>query len=121
MNALTNVDIHSGSFQSFMMAGTIEELNAEAGCTLQEAKQRVLALCSIRDDRFKDLACALTKYDFCGAASNWNPEYNHEETIIKWAEGVIEEEDSEAIDNVIDSYKQGYIPDCFDFMINHLC
>jgi hypothetical protein len=114
-----SVDIHSETFQRFMTACT--DLEAEAGCTAQEAEQRVIAQCDNRDRRFKNLVRALVRYDYHGAPSNFQPEHDHEKTIIEWAEGVIEEENSEAIDEVIDSYKRGYIPDCFNFMENHFC
>ena len=121
MNVHENVDNHNHSFQSFMMVEHIVDPGAQtqAGCDLQEAGQRVIALCSTRDDRFKDLACALVVYDYHGAPSNWQPEYEHEQTIIDWAKRVMEKEDPEDIDVVIDSYKSGYIPDCFEFLINY--
>lgn len=113
------MNIHSDSFQKFMTA--CDDLESEAGCTLQEATQRVLALCANKDQRFKDLVSALTCYDYHGMPSNYLPEYKHEETIIRWAEGVLENEDPDDIDDVIDSYKQGFISDCFNFMENYFC
>ena len=35
---------------------------------------------------FDTLALALSKYDYHGATSNWNPKLTHEKTIYNWTE-----------------------------------
>lgn len=110
------------ALQVFMMAcGTLEELEKEAGCTYGEAEQRVLSVCINETERFRDLALALFRYDYHEAPSNWSEEYKHENTVFEWAKHVLEEEDEEDINEVLDEYERGLIPDCYNFMENYFC
>nr|WRK65066.1 hypothetical protein MarFTME_021 [Marseillevirus futianmevirus] len=106
-------------FQNFLKAGSQELLEEEAGCTYEDVKQRVANVCKKESDRFKNLALALSCYDYNGAPSNWQEEYKHEETVFDWTKGVLEDEDEEDIDEVIETYNEGYIPDCYNFMENY--
>ncbi|ALH06751.1 hypothetical protein PMV_053 [Port-miou virus] len=107
------------AFQNFLRAGSDEILAQEAGCTFEDVKQRVTESCKEESDRFKNLALALSYYDYNGAPSNWQKEYKHEETIFGWTKGVLKNEDEEDIDEVIEVYNKGYIPDCYNFMENY--
>ncbi|AHA46174.1 hypothetical protein ISTM_276 [Insectomime virus] len=107
------------AFQNFLRAGSNELLAQEAGCTFEDVKQRVTKICRGESARFKNLALALSYYDYNGAPSNWQEEYKHEETVYDWTKGVMEDEDEEDIDEVIEVYNEGYISDCYNFMENY--
>ena len=85
-------------------------------CTLQK-----------RED-ILELALALAKYDFYGAPSNWDADLEeklnrkHEEVILDWADWCTKDEDYEDdIADLIDSYKNGLIPDAYNLMENYFC
>ena len=86
-------------------------------------KKRVIFLCKDRDNGFKELAVALAKYDYCGAPSNWLPEYNHEKTIINWTEWAFTENNEYKYDvnKIIKEFHNGLIPDAFRLMIDYFC
>lgn len=104
-----------------MMAGTKEELEEEAGCTYEEAEQRVLSVCANSSQRFKDMALALFRYDYNGAPSNWREEYKHESIIYGWTKYVLKEEDEDDIDEILEQYNRGLIPYCYKFLENYFC
>ncbi|AMQ10659.1 hypothetical protein [Brazilian marseillevirus] len=106
-------------FQNFLRAGPQDLLEEEAGCAYEDVKRRVSKICEKESDRFKNLALALSYYDYNGAPSNWQEEYKHEKTVFDWAKGVLEDEDEEDIDDVIEAYNEGLIPNCYSFMENY--
>ena len=81
---------------------------------------RVKAYCQEKhqNEYFETLALALSKYDYHGATSNWDPKFTHEKTIYDWTEYCLnnKEEYEDDIESIIIDYKKGLIPDAFDLM-----
>lgn len=130
--------VESESFQSFM------SIHYPATDTpWEEVENRVRNFCMEKgkDERFTLLCLGLAKYDLNGAPSNWEPQYKHEDTVFDWAEYVMmrntktkksdkasnlnspdeesEEESENDVDRIIEIYKEGFIPDCFTYLIDY--
>ncbi|AYV76137.1 MAG: hypothetical protein Terrestrivirus4_185 [Terrestrivirus sp.] len=88
-------------------------------------KKRMVLACNGKDDDFKELALALTKYDYNGAPSNWEQQYNHEKVIMHWTEWAFTEENYNEYKNdikeIIKTNKKGLIPDAFRLLIDYFC
>jgi hypothetical protein len=88
------------------------ETTSGAGETQEEVSRRFLKLC-----------LGLAKYDLNGAPSNWVPQLGantpREVGICEWALWVWCEYSSEEVDEVISSYDQGFIPDCYEYLIEY--
>jgi hypothetical protein len=122
-----NLDlVKTPSFQQFL---SVHDPNTDA--SWDEVKKRVISYCILKgktlDDKFVKVALGLAKYDLNGAPSNWEPQYNHENTIFDWAEWVLThrfegrdeeeiEEYEQEIDYIIETYEDGLIPDCYSLL-----
>lgn len=80
-------------------------------------KERVTNYCIQKNNKeIVLLCCALAKYDYHGAPSNWETKYYHEETIFEWALWCQENSKKKELEKIIRIYNEGHIPDCFDLM-----
>jgi hypothetical protein len=115
--------------QSFL--STLVDINGNTGSSgvdenvWDEIKKRIVLACNGKHDDFKELALALTKYDYNGAPSNWAEQYNHEKVIIHWTEWALNEENyneyKNDIEEIIKTNKKGLIPDAFRLLIDYFC
>ena len=132
----------SPGFQRFL-GGEIDDLEHYKSC-LERMKNRIEIERQKRKEenkffheKFELLALACFKYDYHGATSNWDLVYHHEDHMIDHTQWILEtayptdwddnDEDrkkqlkrsksyKKTIDEMIELYQGGYIPDGFKFM-----
>ena len=70
---------------------------------------------------FNTLALALTKYDYHGATSNWDPSFKHEKTIYGWTKYclIYKKVYQDHIESTIKDYNKGLIPDAHKLMFDY--
>lgn len=91
------------AFQQFLMAPGVSAEDKR----WEGIKKRVVDHCSNQTPAFVELACALAKYDFYGAPSNWGPKLKHERTIKDWTRWAIN--GSNGIDSDDDETMSDYL------------
>lgn len=87
-------------------------------------KTRLEQYCSangITDDTIKEYMLMLGRYDYFGAPSNWDPRWNHEPVIWRWAVWLKSKEEryKQRIRRCQALYDENMIPECSDIMIDY--